>query len=29
MAGNPVPSFTGSGLIVVTKKNIAQYYPKH
>jgi ribose transport system substrate-binding protein len=29
MAGNPVPSFTGSGLIVVTKKNISQYYPKH
>jgi ribose transport system substrate-binding protein len=28
MAGNPVPSFTGSGLVVVTKANIAKFYPK-
>jgi hypothetical protein len=27
MAGNPVPSFTGSKLIVITKANIKQYYP--
>jgi ribose transport system substrate-binding protein len=27
MAGNPVPSFTGSKLIVITKANIGQYYP--
>jgi ribose transport system substrate-binding protein len=26
MAGNPVPSFTGSKLITITKANIAQYY---
>ena len=28
MAGNPVPSFTGSKLIVITKANINQYYKK-
>jgi ribose transport system substrate-binding protein len=28
MAGNPVPSFTGSGLIVITKANINKYYPR-
>ena len=28
LAGNPVPSFTGSGLIILDKKNIAKYYPK-
>jgi len=28
MAGNPVPSFTGSGLVIVTKANIAKFYPK-
>jgi ribose transport system substrate-binding protein len=27
MAGNPVPSFTGSKLIVITKENISKYYP--
>ena len=27
MAGNPVPSFTGSKLIVITKANINKYYP--
>jgi ribose transport system substrate-binding protein len=27
MAGNPVPSFVGQGLPVVTKDNIAEYYP--
>jgi ribose transport system substrate-binding protein len=27
MAGNPVPSFTGSKLVVITKANINQYYP--
>ena len=27
MAGNPVPSFTGSKLIVITKANIKQFYP--
>jgi ribose transport system substrate-binding protein len=27
MAGNPVPSFTGSNLIVITKANIGKYYP--
>jgi ribose transport system substrate-binding protein len=26
LAGNPVPSFTGSGLVVVTKANIGRYY---
>jgi len=26
MAGNPVPSFTGSKLITITKANIGQYY---
>lgn len=28
LAGNPVPSFTGSGLVVITKDNIDQYYPQ-
>jgi ribose transport system substrate-binding protein len=27
MAGNPVPSFVGQGLPVVTKDNIGEYYP--
>ena len=27
MAGNPVPSFTGSKLFVITKANIGKYYP--
>jgi len=27
LAGNPVPSFTGSKLIVITKANINKYYP--
>jgi ribose transport system substrate-binding protein len=27
MAGNPVPSFTGSKLVVITKANINKYYP--
>ena len=27
MAGNPVPSFTGSNLIVITKANIGKFYP--
>jgi ribose transport system substrate-binding protein len=27
MAGNPVPSFTGSKLITITKENIHKYYP--
>lgn len=27
LAGNPVPSFTGSGLVTITKQNIATYYP--
>jgi ribose transport system substrate-binding protein len=27
MAGNPVPSFTGSKLITITKANIQKYYP--
>jgi ribose transport system substrate-binding protein len=27
MAGNPVPSFTGSNLVVITKANIGKYYP--
>jgi ribose transport system substrate-binding protein len=27
MAGNPVPSFTGSELVVITKANIGKYYP--
>jgi ribose transport system substrate-binding protein len=27
MAGNPVPSFTGSKLVVITKANIGKYYP--
>jgi ribose transport system substrate-binding protein len=27
MAGNPVPSFTGQGLPVVTAENIGEYYP--
>jgi ribose transport system substrate-binding protein len=28
MAGNPVPSFTGSKLVVITKANIGKYYPR-
>jgi ribose transport system substrate-binding protein len=27
MAGNPVPSFTGSQLVTITKANISKYYP--
>jgi ribose transport system substrate-binding protein len=27
LAGNPVPSFTGSGLVIVDKDNVAKYYP--
>ena len=27
LAGNPVPSFTGTGLIVIDKRNIGKYYP--
>jgi ribose transport system substrate-binding protein len=27
LAGNPVPSFTGSGLVTITKQNLAKYYP--
>jgi ribose transport system substrate-binding protein len=27
MAGNPVPSFTGSGLVAITKDNINEFYP--
>jgi ribose transport system substrate-binding protein len=27
MAGNPVPSFVGQGLPVITKDNILEYYP--
>jgi ribose transport system substrate-binding protein len=27
LAGNPVPSFTGSGLVVIDKKNVSKYYP--
>jgi ribose transport system substrate-binding protein len=26
LAGNPVPSFTGSGLVILDKRNIAKYY---
>jgi ribose transport system substrate-binding protein len=26
LAGNPVPSFTGSGLVILDKKNIGKYY---
>jgi ribose transport system substrate-binding protein len=28
LAGNPVPSFTGSGLVAITKDNIDEYYPE-
>lgn len=28
LAGNPVPSFTGSGLVAITKDNIDKYYPE-
>lgn len=27
LAGNPVPSFTGSGLVIINKQNIQKYYP--
>jgi ribose transport system substrate-binding protein len=27
LAGNPVPSFTGSGLVIIDKQNIGKYYP--
>jgi ribose transport system substrate-binding protein len=27
LAGNPVPSFTASGLVTITKQNIKKYYP--
>jgi ribose transport system substrate-binding protein len=27
LAGNPVPSFTGSGLVAITRDNIDKYYP--
>jgi ribose transport system substrate-binding protein len=27
LAGNPVPSFTGSGLVIVDKQNVTKYYP--
>jgi ribose transport system substrate-binding protein len=27
LAGNPVPSFTGSGLVIIDKSNIDKYYP--
>ena len=27
LAGNPVPSFTASGLVTITKANIKKYYP--
>ncbi len=28
LAGNPVPSFTGSGLVAITPDNIDEYYPE-
>jgi ribose transport system substrate-binding protein len=28
LAGNPVPSFTGSGLVAITQDNIDKYYPE-
>ena len=27
IAGNPVPSFTGSGLVIINKQNVKKYYP--
>jgi ribose transport system substrate-binding protein len=27
LAGNPVPSFTGSGLVIIDKQNVQKYYP--
>jgi ribose transport system substrate-binding protein len=27
LAGNPVPTFTGSGLVIVDKQNVKKYYP--
>jgi hypothetical protein len=27
LAGNPVPTFTGSGLVIIDKQSVKKYYP--